>query len=352
MPRTCPGRVQRSWQLLKSGWHLPEGSRIITVDHDGPHFLQIAETGRLPLDIPIWLEYVLPSMLAQTRLLAAEFLRNVPARGVTRVQRALVPQPILEQVREKRYSYPPSFGVARPWIGSPASLIGWTVHFRGAYERGTLGILAALLEPGDGVVEGGANEGYHTVFMAALVGNGGRIWAFEPNPLPRKTLEANTNDLSCVTIHQEALAAEPADARDFFVPRSDVPNQGLGGFAHNFTQATEKVSVRIETVDRIIGDAPVSLIKLDVQGFEHEVMAGAKHVIERDLPYVLFESIPGEKSGREVAKMLGKLGYSLWRVDELSEHPYFSMQPAGTLAAASNYLGMPPPRSRGRSPRS
>lgn len=287
-------------------------------------------------------------MLAQTRLLAAELLRNVSARGVTRLQRALVPQPVLEQVRGQRYAYPASLGVRREWIGSPASLIGWTVHFRGGYELATLGILAALLEPGDGVVEGGANEGYHTTFIAALVQNSGRVWAFEPNPIPRKTLESNTHDLSQVMVHHEALAAEPADAREFFVPRSDVPNQGLGGFAHNSTQATDKVQVRIETVDRVIGDAPVHLIKLDVQGFEHEVMAGAKHVVERDLPYVFFESLPWEQSGREVAAMLRGLGYSLWRVDELNVHPYFSLQPARTLEAASNYLGMPPPRSRRR----
>jgi hypothetical protein len=92
----------------------------------------------------------------------------------------------------------------------------------------------------------------------------------------------------------------------------------------------------------------VSLIKLDVQGFEHEVMAGAKTVVARDLPHVLFESIPGEQSGREVAAMLRGFGYSLWRVDELTRHPYFSLEPAGTLEAASNYLAMPPPRSRKR----
>jgi len=287
-------------------------------------------------------------MIAQTRLLAAELLRNVPARGVTRLQRALAPQPILAEVRDKRYSYPNSFGISAQWIGSPTTLIGWTVHFRGAYELSTLGILAALLQPGDGVVEGGANEGYHTAFIAALVGKSGRIWAFEPNPLPRKTLEKNAPNAPHVTIHHEALAAEPADSRDFYVPRSDVPNQGLGGFAHNFTQATEKVTVRIETVDRVIGDAPVSLIKLDVQGFEHEVMAGATKILDRDLPFVLFESIPGERSGPEVASMLRQRGYSLWRVDELTEHPYFSLQPAGNMQAASNYLGMPPPRPRQR----
>lgn len=288
-------------------------------------------------------------MLAQPRLLAAELLRNVPVRGVTRLQRALVPPPILREIHERRYAYPKTFGVRVPWIGSPNSLVGWTVHFRGAYEFSTLGILATLIQPGDGVVEGGANEGYHTTFIADLVGKTGRVWAFEPNPLPRKTLEANVALIPNVAIHHEALAAEPAESRDFYMPRADVPNQGLGGFAHNNTQPTEKVAVRIETVDRVIGDAPVSLIKLDVQGFEHEVLGGATNVLARDLPYVLFESIPGEESGREVAAMLTKLGYTLWRVDDLPEHPYFSLAPAGKLEASSNYLGTPPPRARRRS---
>lgn len=288
-------------------------------------------------------------MLAQPRLLAAELLRNVPVRGVTRLQRALVPQPILREIHERRYAYPKTFGVRVPWIGSPNSLVGWAVHFRGAYEFSTLGILATLIQPGDGVVEGGANEGYHTTFIADLVGKTGRVWAFEPNPLPRKTLEANVALIPNVAIHQEALAAEPAESRDFYMPRADVPNQGLGGFAHNNTQPSEKVAVRIETVDRVIGDAPVSLIKLDVQGFEHEVLGGATNVLARDLPYVLFESIPGEESGREVAAMLTKLGYTLWRVDDLPEPPYFSLAPAGKLEASSNYLGTPPPRARRRS---
>jgi FkbM family methyltransferase len=222
------------------------------------------------------------------------------------------------------------------------------VHFRGAYELSTLGILAALLVPGDGVVEGGANEGYHTAFIAALVGKAGRVWAFEPNPLPRKTLDSNVQGVAHVSIHHEALAAEPADSRDFFVPLSNVPNQGLGGFAHNSTQATQKVTVRIETIDRVIGEAPVSLIKLDVQGFEHEVMAGAKNVLARDFPFVLFESMPHESSGRLVADMLRDRGYSLWRIDELPEHPYFSLAPAGKLETFGNYLGTPPPRARRR----
>jgi FkbM family methyltransferase len=287
-------------------------------------------------------------MLAQTRLLAAELLRGVQARGVTRLQRALAPQPIIAEVKGQRYSYPSSLGISATWLGSPASWIGWMVHFRGAYDLATLGVLAALLDPGDTVVEGGANEGYHTVFMAALVGRAGRVWAFEPNPLPRQTLEKNVTLVPQVTIHHEALAAEPAEARDFFMPRGDVHNQGLGGFAHNSTQPTEKVTVRIETVDRVIGDSPVSLIKLDVQGFEHEVMAGAKNVVARDLPHVLFESIPAEESGRKVAAMLRRIGYSLWRVDKLTQHPYFSLEPAGSLEAAGNYLAMPPPRSRRR----
>ncbi|HRI68284.1 MAG TPA: FkbM family methyltransferase [Polyangium sp.] len=288
-------------------------------------------------------------MLAQSRLLAAELLRNVPVRGITRLQHALTPQPVLEHVREKRYPYPASFRVHTPWKGSPNTLIGWQVHFRGAYELSTLGILAALIQPGDGVVEGGANEGYHSTFIAELVGKAGRLWAFEPNPLPRKTLYSNTQGLSQVSVHHEALAAEPAESRDFFVPRSDVPNQGLGGLAHNSTQATEKVAVRIETIDRVVGESPVSLIKLDVQGFEHEVMAGAKQVVARDCPFVLFESMPDETSGKDVAAMLEQQGYSLWRIDELPTHPYFSLAPAGKLETFGNYLGMPAPRARRRS---
>jgi len=261
----------------------------------------------------------------------------------------LAPQPIIAEIRGRHYSYPSSLGITTTWIGSPASHIGWAVHFRGAYELRTLGVLAALLQRGDTVVEGGANEGYHTTFMAALVGPEGHVWAFEPNPLPRQTLEKNMKGAPQVTIHHEALAAEPVESRDFFVPREDVPNQGLGGLAHNSTQPTEKVTVRIETIDRVIGESPVSLIKLDVQGFEHEVIAGAKRVVARDLPHVLFESMPTERSGREVAKMLRDFGYSLWRVDDLTRHPYFSLEPAGTLDVSSNYLAMPPPRSRAKS---
>jgi hypothetical protein len=88
------------------------------------------------------------------------------------------------------------------------TLIGWSIHFFGAYEPEVRTEIRRRLRPGDTAIDVGANAGWHTLLMACRVGPGGRVIAVEPNPSSRERLEhaIAINRLTNVRVDARALA--------------------------------------------------------------------------------------------------------------------------------------------------
>src|SRR5689334_2171068 len=61
-------------------------------------------------------------------------------------------------------------------------IVGWHVGLRGNWERAETEFLKRLVHEGDRVIDAGANLGWFTVVLAKLVGTGGEVFAFEPEP--------------------------------------------------------------------------------------------------------------------------------------------------------------------------
>lgn len=252
--------------------------------------------------------------------------------GSFRLQRLLAPRNVAQvYVRRVVHAYPlgspGSEGRSVTWAGTVETYVGWNVHFRGAYERETLGVLCDLVKPGASVVEAGANEGYHTVFMASLCGPEGRLWAFEPAVWPLERLRANVvaaGFAAVVAIHRCALG-EKRGRRGFFEPAQGIENQGIGSFDLDPSVETAERTVAIETLDEVVGDRPLDLIKMDVQGAELRVLRGAARTLERSRPVILFEVTPGSSASRAARDMLLGMGYTVSRVVAQRFSPYYCL---------------------------
>ncbi len=273
--------------------------------------------------------------VASARMQLARFLRHIDGvRGIYRLQRLIASPSLLvrhRQVVDVPYPFTPAGSTGTPvsWRGHTGEFIGWNAWYSGHYELETLGIMDALIQKGHVAAEIGANRGYHTIFAGMCVGPTGRVFAFEPNPGPRSTLQENVTRLGWsarVQIRDCALGAKPGEA-EFFVPLASVENQGVGGFTNNSTLPTEKIEVSVSTLDEQIAGGACDFVKMDVQGAEAEVLRGATETIRRCGPRVYFEVELGEAGGHEAADILRQAGYTVWRVQGTRRPPYVVLHP-------------------------
>jgi FkbM family methyltransferase len=233
------------------------------------------------------------------------------------------------------------------------TLIGWSIHFFGAYEPEVRAEIRRRLRPGDTAIDVGANAGWHTLLMACRVGPGGRVVAVEPNPSSRERLEhaIAINRLTNVRVDARALA-DREGSRTFEAPPAGHVWDGTGrltgndvGSGFSRIESSEKRSVvTVTTIDALAAEHSldrVTLIKIDVEGWEPAVLRGAATVLRTSRPALIFEYDPAyvERSGAggdELVAWLRGFGYQLHVL-----RPRGAPQRVGALGrSASNMLAL------------
>lgn len=145
----------------------------------------------------------------------------------------------------------------------------------------------AAIRPGDRVVDIGANVGLVSGELCRLVGESGEVWAFEPLPRNLARLEALKvdNDLSQLRILPFALGASSGTLR------LGLPADGHSGWG-SITKdwdISAGVDVEVRRLDDVLESSTVRLLKLDVEGYEDQVLAGAEVTLRAARPIVICE---------------------------------------------------------------
>ena len=172
----------------------------------------------------------------------------------------------------------------------------------GTYEREQTRLFERLVRPGDTVLDVGAHVGYYTLLASVLVGDSGRVHAFEPNPRNAEFLRRHllANRRRNVRVEQLAVSDRAGAARFDFGTGSGTGHLADGG-------ALEVHTVRLDDYCAERGLAP-SAIKIDVEGAETFVLDGARETLRRHRP-VIFLSTHGTEVHRACLALLRGLGY-------------------------------------------
>lgn len=194
-----------------------------------------------------------------------------------------------------------------------SSFLEWQLFAFGAFEGHFAELFRHLVRPGDRCLDVGANVGVHTIRLAKLAGPGGEVLAFEPDPELARRARGNVqlNEVTNVRVI-EAAAADRSTTAVLYRPGPADTNRGRASLLHHVYLTGREQEVPTVTIDDSC-PGPVALIKIDVEGAEAAVVAGAVATIARDRPAVIFEYAP-EALDREVTSPFGWLaeqGYDL-----------------------------------------
>lgn len=170
--------------------------------------------------------------------------------------------------------------------------IDLNLALRSHYEEGTLLLIERLLPEGGVFVDVGANIGVMSAFAARHVGDKGLVFAFEPDNVnfTRLTWARKANRLPQMLPFPIALGANSGVASLMGAPGGDGGLSSLVKIEGFQEQSTVPV-VRMDEYLLTFDPARIDLIKIDVEGFEKDVVEGATKILERYKPAVIMEMV-------------------------------------------------------------
>lgn len=162
----------------------------------------------------------------------------------------------------------------------------------GVHEPLSTSTYQSFLRPGDHVIDVGANIGYYLWAAAQVVGETGKFLAFEPLPgnyeVLKKNIEAVPSLRDRVQVWPWAIG-DSTGTCDFY--ESKIPNLG-SFFRHEKLEQTRTIPVQVRRLDDILksveGFRP-SFLRMDVEGAELLVLAGARDLMRTYKPSLFIE---------------------------------------------------------------
>ncbi len=204
----------------------------------------------------------------------------------------------------------------------------------GTYEEAQSRLFESVVGPGDAVLDLGAHFGYYTLLASLLVGGSGRVYSFEPDPRNAWYLRRHAFLNRCRNVSVEESAVFDRAGTIGFQPG---PGSGTG-----HVSASGDLEVRAVRLDDFVELRRIrpAVLKIDVEGAEGAVLAGAREVLLRYRP-LIFLSTHEPQIHAACERLLDACGYRVELIEGLAgsgskealcvpvEHPPFAVGPEG-----------------------
>lgn len=180
--------------------------------------------------------------------------------------------------------------------------------------EGDIKFVRVMLEPGDRVIDIGANYGVYTLSMANTVGPAGHVWAFEPASHPASFLELGIaeNRFDNVTLDRRAVSRAPGTSRLALNDCSELNALVRDGGAAGGASETVRLTSLDECLDEHGWDR-VAFVKIDAEGEESNIVSGGRRFLDALSPLVQYEVKAGADLRLELVEEFAALGYASYR---------------------------------------
>ncbi len=237
----------------------------------------------------------LPEVLAE-RILYTLCRHCASWRGAWRLD-------LRRRVDEFRFADPGTL-VTETQLGFPIEvrkndIIGHNLHFFGRYNIPLENVAAGALRPGDSALDLGANIGAVTLHLARLVGPTGKVFSVEPLSANADLLESNVSRAGVGKIVRiERLAAGRVRERVQLFFDSRTSNWGAISLHDRAGSGSEEIEIEpLDEMWKRWGRPRFRFVKMDVEGFEVDVLAGADELLATAPPEVWVVEFNPEQLG-------------------------------------------------------
>ena len=154
--------------------------------------------------------------------------------------------------------------------------------------------VARIVRPGMIAIDVGANFGYYTLILADLVGEAGHVYAVEPNPATaialRRSIRLNVPGGRVSVVEAAAGTADGCQSL-LYAPHGEPKNATVIASSNEVSASAGTVyTVSEVTVDAIAAKrGRIDFIKIDAEGAEEGIIAGALKTLTRDKPHLVLE---------------------------------------------------------------
>jgi len=199
--------------------------------------------------------------------------------------------------------------------------IDFSIFLLGSFEPDVVAAYRHMIRPGATVIDVGSNIGAHTLRLAACVGPAGRVVAVEPTRYAYGRLQEhlllNPQLASRIILLQAMLTGSPQSELAENIDSSWPLETPIDAHPEHAGVAKSTTGAAVRTLDDVVSDLDlksVDYLKLDVDGYEVQVLRGARNTLRRFGPVIFFEHAPygvkekGYDPG-EIAEILTGAGY-------------------------------------------
>jgi FkbM family methyltransferase len=195
------------------------------------------------------------------------------------------------------------------------------------FEKEYIRYIKNCLLPGDTAIDVGAHVGQYSLIAAKLVGSKGKVYSFEPNSITAECLRRNIklNSFYNIKVIQKAVTSKMG--KRIYYPSLDKGNIGSGTLvcrqpvsdnSFNLSGNLEVDSISLDEYSANNGIDQCRLLKIDVEGYEMEVLKGAEKLLERNPDIIIMCELSDENLSfmgivsRDVIDYMSDLGFECY----------------------------------------
>lgn len=183
-----------------------------------------------------------------------------------------------------------------------------------------IGKCTPYLKPGGIAIDIGCFTGDSTLPMAHLVGNTGKVFAFDPNPITYREFLLNVAANPNLNIHSENVAIMEKEGVYEFLYQNNGENGGPAGQGLWTTETRcypESVKLKAINLEEFLTRNGaldnIQLIKVDTEGYDCNILEINQNIIKRNKPAIIMEWLPGHE--QRISRLLDILEYNSYNAE-------------------------------------